>query len=104
MTDESVRPEFLAEVLRAYEASDFPALTALFEQASPAEHAAAVMTLVNTTELRHDRWDRIAPLYEIVAPYMRAGARTWGDVLDRLEPADRERFDKALTELWPGDL
>ena len=104
MTEPEIREAIVSRILASFVKLDFDAGREAFRDATAAEEAAAASLISVHMDLYRDRSDRVLAVYKVAAPYLRAGAATWGEVIERMTDQDLERFVEATDRLWPGDM
>lgn len=91
MSDSNIRPEVVERFLDSVVKRDAGRWRRAAADANAAEIAAATSLLTVDIDLAADRFDRILPVYTVAAPYLRAGALSWNEVVDRMDDRDLER-------------
>lgn len=79
-------------------------LSSIYVGTTPAERRAADHLYVEHIGFVSDRSIRVFRVLEIATPHMAAGAGTWEEIETRLSPEERERWDEAWADVYPGDF
>lgn len=100
--DERIRLDVVERILRALVELNPNALPD--ERPTPEELATAGDAWLLHRDLERERHERVMPLFELIAPYMKRGAKDWSEFADVMSEEDLLRYAELLEQLHPGDL